>query len=64
MIKSPCTGECTKRSATCHGACQEYLDYVEAKKVEREQIANNKKYFSNHTSFVVQQRMNWKRNHR
>jgi hypothetical protein len=64
MVKPPCTRDCEGRSATCHGTCQLYIDYVNAKEKEKEEIENCKKYSNNHTSFVVQQRISWKRNHR
>ena len=27
-VKPPCTPDCDKRSATCHGTCKEYREFL------------------------------------
>ena len=38
----PCKRDCPNRTATCHGTCKRYADYVKANTAKRESILQAK----------------------
>lgn len=53
MKNIPCRKDCEERSAECHGKCERYLAWKQAKAYEREQANIQRMRKNNHYTYKV-----------